>query len=360
MMRKQILLVALLAGLIATICYACSKGGGSSDPQPDNGFDKAAMLTNYADNLVIPGYTAMQSKVQDLDADIGTFLATPTDAGLQSAKAALKEAYLQFERIAVNQYGPAETYLLVNFLNTFPADTTKINANIQSGSYDFTSAGTVDQQGLSALDYLLAETGALQQFTGGNAAARKKYTQDIVARIKSLVDKTLADWKNTYRAQFVSNTRTDVGSPIGYLVNQFAYEMDQLKGPRIGWPFGKQSGGTVFADKCEAYYSGISKALAIENLSSLRKSYTGGDGKGIDDYLVSLKKEQLNADVLKQFDVTLAKLNAIPDPLSAAFTANKDLVDAAYKEVQLLLTLIKTDVASATGVRITYQDSDGD
>ncbi len=30
--------------------------------------------------------------------------------------------------------------------------------------------------------------------------------------------------------------------------------------------------------------------------------------------------------------------------MSAAFTANKDLVDAAYKEVQLLLTLIKTDV----------------
>jgi predicted lipoprotein len=143
-------------------------------------------------------------------------------------------------------------------------------------------------------------------------------------------------------------------------VNQFSYEMDQLKGPRIGWPFGKQSGGTVFADKCEAYYSGFSAALAVENLTSLRNSYTGGDGKGMDDYLVSLKKDQLNADVLKQFDVTLTKLKAIPDPMSAAFTANKDLVDAAYKEIQLLLTLLKTDVASATGVRITYQDSDGD
>jgi len=360
MIRKNILSVALVAGVMAIICFACSKGGGSSDPKPDNGFDKAAMLTNYADNLIIPGYTAMQSKVQDLDATLTTFLATPTDANLQLAKAALKNAYLQFEKVSVNQYGPAETYLLGNFINTFPADTTKINANIQSGTYDFTSAGTVDQQGLSALDYLLAETGALQKFTNGSAAARKKYVQDVIARIKSLVDKTLADWKNTYRAQFVGNTRSDVGSPIGYLVNQFAYEMDQLKGPRIGWPFGKQSGGTVFADKCEAYYSGFSAALAVENLTNLRNSYTGGDGKGIDDYLVSLKKDQLNTDVLKEFDVTLTKLKAIPDPMSAAFTANKDLVDAAYKEIQLLLTLLKTDVASATGVRITYQDSDGD
>ena len=96
MIRKNILSVALVAGVMAIICFACSKGGGSSDPKPDNGFDKAAMLTNYADNLIIPGYTAMQSKVQDLDATLTTFLATPTDANLQLAKAALKNAYLQF------------------------------------------------------------------------------------------------------------------------------------------------------------------------------------------------------------------------------------------------------------------------
>lgn len=359
-MRKNVLLVALTAGVISILCYACSKGGGSSDPQPDNGFDKTAMLTNYADNLVIPGYTALQSELKDLDGAVAAFLATPADASLQQVKTALKDAWLQFERVSVNQYGPAETYLLGNFVNTFPADTAKINANILSGNYDFNSPGTVAQQGLPALDYLLFEPGALQKFSGGNSTARKKYVQDIVARLKSLVDQTLADWKNTYRSEFIGNTRTDVGSPIGYLVNQFAYEMDQLKGPRVGWPFGKQSGGTVFADKCEAYYSGFTAALAIENLTSLRNSYTGGNAKGIDDYLVSLKKDQLNTDVLKQFDATLAKLKAIPEPMSAAFTNNKDLVDAAYKEIQLLLTLLKTDVASATGVRITYQDSDGD
>ena len=356
-MRKNTLFVMLATGAISIIFYACSKGGGSSDPQPETGFDKTAMLTNYADNLVIPGYTTLQTQLQTLDAAVATFLATPTDASQQQAQTAFKNAYLQFERVSVNQYGPAETYLLGNFVNTFPADTAKINTNIQSGTYNFASTGTVAQQGLPALDYLLFGPGAVQQLAN---AGRKKYVQDVLAQVKSLVDKTLADWKSTYRSQFISNTRSDVGSPIGYLVNQFAYEMDQLKGPRIGWPFGKQSGGIVFADKCEAYYSGFSAALAVENLTNLRNTYTGGNDKGIDDYLVSLKKDQLNTDVLKQFDVTLTKLKAIPDPMSAAFTANADLVDAAYKEVQLLLTLLKTDVASATGVRITYQDSDGD
>jgi predicted lipoprotein len=197
--------------------------------------------------------------------------------------------------------------------------------------------------------------------SGSTAANRKKYVQDVLARMKTLVNTVIADWQNTYRTQFIGNTRTDVGSPIGYMVNQFAYEMDQIKGPRIGWPYGKQSGGVIFADKTEAYYSGFSVALAVENLSSLKKAYGGdGSGKSIADYLVALKQEELNADVLQQFDVALDKLKAIPDPLSSAFTSHKDLVDAAYKEIQTLLTLIKTDVASATGVRITYQDSDGD
>ena len=53
-------------------------------------------------------------------------------------------------------------------------------------------------------------------------------------------------------------------------------------------------------------------------------------------------------------------LAEIPDPLSAALTSNAPLVDNAYKEIQKLLTILKTDVASATGVQITFMDNDGD
>jgi predicted lipoprotein len=136
--------------------------------------------------------------------------------------------------------------------------------------------------------------------------------------------------------------------------------MDALKGPRIGWPFGKQSNGIVFANKCEGYYSGFSAELAVANLTSLKNYFTGASANGIADYLVLLKKDQLNNDVLAQFDVALTALKAIPDPMSAAFTNNPAIIENAYKEVQKLLTLIKTDVASATGVQITYMDNDGD
>ena len=110
----------------------------------------------------------------------------------------------------------------------------------------------------------------------------------------------------------------------------------------------------------ELEHAGISAELAIANLSSLKNYYTGANGDGIADYLVLLKKQDLNNAVLAQFDLTLAALNAIPKPLSAAFVNNPALVEDAYKQVQKLLTLIKTDLASATAVQITYQDNDGD
>jgi predicted lipoprotein len=178
--------------------------------------------------------------------------------------------------------------------------------------------------------------------------------------MKQLVANTMTQWNGTYRNNFENSLKTDVGSSIGSLVNQFAYEMDALKGPRIGWPFGKQSNGIVFADKCEAYYSGLTRELAIANLTNLKKYFTGGTGSGIDDYLILLGKQQLNTDVLAQFDVAIGALQAIPDPMSAAFSGNPTAVESAYREVQKLLTFIKTDVASATAVQIAYMDNDGD
>ncbi len=359
-MNKKWLLVVCGVVTAVFIFSACNKKEADG---PDSGnFDKQAMLANYADNIIIPAYDSFALQFAVMETDANSFLATPSATTQDALRISFKNTYLRFEHVTACQFGPAEDpfIMFTNFVNTFPTNSTAIESNITAGTYDLQGNLSAEQQGLPALDYLFFSPNAVTKFADANSANRKKYVQDVMGRIKSLTTSLVNKWKSGYRDQFITNTKADVGSPIGYMVNQFAFEMDALKGPRIGYPFGKQSGGVVFADKCEAYYGGFSAALAVENLTSLKNMYMGGTGSGIDDYLVALKKEQLNADVLNQFDVTLGKLKAIPDPMSAAFTNNATLVNDAYKEVQLLLTLIKTDVASATAVRITYQDSDGD
>lgn len=375
---KKLRLITIVFIALAGFLYACSKSDKTDDNPPDpGGFDKTAMLTHYAGNIIIPGYTTMQQKITALQTASDAFLSAPSVATQATVKAAYIETHLQYERIAAFQFGPAETALLDVFLNYsggldynfntageltgFSIDSVTIEKNISTDSYDLATMtrSTLYSQGFPALNYLLLAPNAVAKF-GVNTASRVKYVKAVVSRLKSLVDNVSSAW-GTYRAEFISNTKTNVGSPIGNLVNQFAYQMDLLKGPRIGWPFGKQSNGIVFATKCEGYFAGNSVALAVENLSSLKKTYSGaGSGKGMSDYLVSLGKTSLNNDVLTQFDIAIAKLQLISDPLSSSLTSQAVAVDNAYKEIQKLLTLLKTDVASATAVQITFMDNDGD
>lgn len=376
-MRKIILIV--FASIAIILCmYSCSKSSSGADPGPGtvDGFDKTAMLKNYADTIIIPAYSTMQQKIAVLQTASDAFLNAPSALAQASLKAAYESAYLQYEKIAAFQFGPAETALLDVFLNFsggldynfntsgaltgFSIDSVTIENNIISGTYDLSSMtrSSFYAQGFPALNYLYFGPNAIAKFST-NTAKRNNYVNDVLTRMKMLVDKVATGWPS-YRTEFIANTKTNVGSPIGNLVNQFAYQMDLLKGPRIGWPFGKQSNGIIFASKCEAYFTGTSLALAIENLSSLKNTYTGSTGRGIDDYLVSLNKASLNNDVLAQFDAALSALRAIPNPLPASFSTNAPSIDAAYKEIQKLLTLLKTDVASATAVQITFMDNDGD
>jgi uncharacterized protein len=373
--KKFSLIVAFLAGTI--IFYACKKSTNGTESPVTGNFDKTAMLAYYADNIIIPGYSALQQKVITLQAASDAFVAAPSSSTQAAVKTAYSEAHLQYARVAVFQFGPAETNLLdvfVNFsggldysfttagqLTGFSIDSVTIENNISTNSYDLAAMtrSSLYSQGFPALNYLFFGPNAISKFSS-NTANRVNYVKAVVARLKSLVDKVATGW-TTYRTEFISNTKTNVGSPIGNLVNQLAYQMDMLKGPRIGWPFGKQSNGTVFATKTEAYFAGISLALAIENLSSLKNTFTaGGSEKGLSDYLRSLNQETLSNDVLAQFDVALAKLRLIPDPLPTSLTGHPAEVDQAYREIQKLLTLIKTDVASATAVQITFMDNDGD
>src|SRR5215217_2674094 len=311
-MRKAAFLIASLA-VFSISFYACNKedSGSGTDSAIVNGFNKTTMLTNYADNSIIPGYTAMQQKIAALQTASDAFLEAPSTATQAALKMAYTETHLQYERIAAYQFGPAETALLDVFLNFsggldysfttsgeltgFSVDSATIENNIITGNYNFSAMtrSSFYSKGFPALNYLYFEPDAIAHFRA-SAANRIKYVNDVLARMKTLVDKVAGDW-TAYRAGFIANTKTNVGSPIGNMVNQLAYQMDMMKGPRIGWPFGKQSNGIVFATKCEAYYAGISVTLAVENLSAAKRMYTAsGSGKGLSDYLVALNRSQLN------------------------------------------------------------------
>jgi predicted lipoprotein len=65
------------------------------------------MLTNYADNIIIPAYLKLQEDVDALVAGVDAFADAPSSATQDAVKAVYRQAYLSYENIEVFNFGPA-------------------------------------------------------------------------------------------------------------------------------------------------------------------------------------------------------------------------------------------------------------
>lgn len=372
--RTQLKLkIALLAFCIASVSVCCKKKekGDPAAEEPAATFDKQAMLLNYADNLILPAYTAFRISLDSLISAYDGFKDSGSLSDFQACKQKFTVAYLKYQRISIFGFGPGEdANIRVNF-NIFPADTQKIKANITGGSYNLSLASTIDAKGFPAIDYLFyghQSTELRQKELLNSENNRKKYVSDVLNDMSIKINAVVASW-GSYRNVFVSSLGTDVGSSIGFMINQINYELDYLKNAKIATPLGLRSGGTPLPGHCEAIYEGQSLKYALETLTTIEnvylgRSFTGNDGKGFDDYLDHLQIMHidlpLNAAIKLQFQIAREKMNAITNPLPQQVFDNSATVNTAYKELVKLLVLLKTDMPSGLGVVITYQDGDGD
>jgi uncharacterized protein len=347
----------------------CKKKATDEDLNPDDSFDKAAMLANYADNIIVPGYENFKKSVDSLDIASDLFVKDPTEINLKALQAVYLNAYIRYQAISTFEFGPADAELLRASVDIFPCDTTKINKKISAGNVDLSTVNDLDVKGFPALDFLLFNSQQnsniiLGRFTtAANAENAKKYISAVVAELKHKSDVINAGWSppgGNYSTTYKNNLGSSVGSSLGLMINQFNYNFENLKNARVGIPLGKKSLGVIYPNKVEAFYSGKSLALALEQLKSIENVYLGRgvngvDGLGFDDYLIALKTEHPSGQLS---DVIKAKINSIEEEL-LKFQGGVFSEMITQNPAQLTV-LIKVDMPSAFGVMITYEDNDGD
>lgn len=364
-----------LSLLLLTFVSGCKDK--KDDKQNDADFDRGTMLTNLGNNIIIPNYQDFSSKADQLSTAVETFNNNPDENNLIAVQNAFKAAYLSYAKICMLEFGPAEQQALRSTINIFPTDTVKINSNISAGGYNLDAISNAIATGFPAMDFLLFGTGKtnaeiVYRYTAdANAAQRKTYLAEVAAQIKTKANSIYNAWipgGGNYINTFVNATGTDIGSSVGLLVNQMNFELDNLKNARIGIPLGKQSLGTIYPEKTEAFYSGISVDLGLAQLKASQELFLGksgsSNGSGFDDYLnyvgAVYNGSSLSDAINNQFNTAITTLDNVPDPLSGSIVNNSTQVNSAYIEIQKLLVLYKTDLPSSLGVLITYNDNDGD
>lgn len=362
--------------ILASILYACGSDNSVTNTD-ENDFDRAEMLNNFGNNIILPSYEELKSNVDELNSSLDEFASDPNETMLSSAQNNLKEARLAWQNANVFQFGPAESNILRVILNTFPADTDKIDSNIESGDFNLNTIGNRDAAGFPALGYLLHGVGesdadVVAAYTDdSNADNRLQYLQENIDLIKSAVDATYEAWSpedGNFIAEFLdeSNAGVDVGSSLGQLINAFILHYERfIRDGKIGIPAGVRSANIPRPSAAEAFYGGYSVELAIENMRTVSRLYFGNSlngeqGLGLNDNLIALDAQDLADNTGTELNEAIASLEALSDPLSAQIETDNDPVLNAFQEMQDLVVLMKADMASRLGISITFQDNDGD
>jgi predicted lipoprotein len=368
----------LLAILVITQLSGCKS---DDDPSTsDNTKDRQEVLINWADNIIKPSYAGFKTKFDLLVLKADAFSVSPDNVTLSEFRTAWENAYIEWQKVELFEFGPADSQGMRSFFNIFPASTEKINTYITDPSQSLEVADSYSSQGFPALDYMINGIGAdddaiIAAYTSDeNAAKRIAYLNRIVSRMSTILSSVITEWNGSYRDTFVSKTGLDMGSSFGKVVNAFSLEYERfIRSGKIGIPAGVFSSGVVQPDKVEAYYrKNISKTLALTaNNASLNffnglGVLTSAEGPSFKTYLNALEAKDPTSGTLLatviagQFTEVNNSLDNLSENFSDEVQNNNVAMTDTYAAMQKLVRLLKLDMASAVSVTITYTDNDGD
>jgi len=349
----------IIFGLFVSALFlitACNK-----DKNKDE-FDKAALLQNFADNIIQPRYADFKTKIDSLEILFITFQSNPTEAKFEAIKTQWKACYLSFQCVKTFDFGPAMNTGFKGAIGTFPSDTTQISSNIASGTYNLATATNADAVGLAALDFLFYQTDAYLKLTTNESYSQ--YCIDVIQKMKEETDAVVNAW-TSFKSTFIASTGNESTSMFSMLVNDFCQDWEEAKAAKLGIPLGKYSLGIQRPEYIEARYSGYSLPILKASLSSIAEIYSGTgtngqDGIGFDDYLISLKKESLNSTIKDNFRVIDSNFYDFNTNLENELTQNPTALENLFNAISQQVVFIKTDMTASFGILITYQDNDGD
>lgn len=356
-----------LVGLCFIVACTSSSDDGPSTKSDD--FNRGALLTNLADNIIIPAFQDLKSDLNVLKADKDAFIANANQPNLDKLRISWLVAYKTWQSVEVFNIGKAEE-LQFNFqMNVYPTNTTDIENNINSGSYDLANVNNNDAVGFPALDYMLYgvadnDASILVKYQDVKYQA---YLSDLVDQMELLTNAVLEDWITSYKNTFISSTQNTVTSVVNKFVNDFIFYYEKgLRANKFGIPAGNFS-SVPLPDRVEAFYKGdVSKELALESLNAIQdlfngKAYEGTtSGESFKSYLIHLERSDLATLINSRFDDARQKIEAIDDSFVNQINTDNTKMTLAFDALQLAVVSLKVDMLQAFNISVDFVDADGD
>jgi predicted lipoprotein len=364
---KRVYLSWVAVAVVSTFTFLVSCNGEEEIDQA--GFDRSAMLSAYATDLIIPNFQDLQASVNEFNAAVSNFNESQTVSNLEALQSSWAAAVRDFQHCSAFGFGPGSLPLgpFATVIGVFPVDETQVEANIQNPDFNLAASFDRDVRGFYAIEYLIfRENLTNEEVVGTFDAGRIDYLLTITAEVKTTVDAIVAAWEGPYLEEFTTNDGTSAGSPVSLMYNEFVKDYENLKNFKVELPAGLTAGQSSPNPRLvEAYYSGISTELIREHFESSKniwygRSRAGEDFTGFEEYLAST----VGGPAL--IETTKAKIAEI-DAAIAAIPAGELSDHVGSTEVQSLRDQLqsntanfKSSMSSLLGISITFNSGDGD
>ena len=130
MLKKIAVLVTISVGLLIGCSDNSSSDSTSSQTSQTVWEQKSQMLTNWADNFIIPNYQNLSNKLSALETSVAAFNTNPNSQTLEATRVSWLEAYKSWQHVEMFNIGPAEQTYYHLKMNVYPASTENIDALI--------------------------------------------------------------------------------------------------------------------------------------------------------------------------------------------------------------------------------------
>lgn len=333
-------------------------------------YTTSSLLADISNNLIIPKYNNLDSKISALQTAAATYTATPDVTNLNLVRNAWIEADFAYRQIEWAYFGPAyipyNVYLyLDSFSRAFPIDPTSIESKITSNL----APNGLRVDGLDAVEYLLFKDNVGTTNTAFADTNRKTYLTKLIQDIKTQTSLLLFHWDKSRTSSFYySFTNAGKGSRdypntkdgLTELTNQIVFFCNTIVDIKIAEPSGLRVTNLGVKDitKVETPYANLSLDSLLQNLQGLSDL---GD-VGLYRFL-GLRSETVVPRLKEQIKVTSASVTSLKTKYGTfqnAITTGGSDVELMLNEFKKLRVLITTEVISSLGGTIGVSSNDGD
>jgi predicted lipoprotein len=356
----------------ALVFVALALAGCSQSQTAKERDTRRILLDGLGEQVFMPRYVEFEERAQEVERQASALCESPSEETLGAARDAWWQARAPWKRnetVAFGPYMPPDS--LGSAIDFWPCRTTSVETVL--GGTDPIDSGLLGAaaKGLPVMEYLLfdPEIDVVVESEPGSrrceyvAAVGSDLAADATA-MREAWDPAAGDFLGELvEAGRGSETYDSIEMALGEVVNRLVYDIEAVRGEKLGVPLGNRTEGVIQPDLAESRFSGRSIEDVRDSVRGVEEVCFGADvedAKSLVRYLEGIGRDDLGPALREAFDASYAALDRIPEPLTEAITTDPASVQAAEDALGEVQRLIQVDVIAAMGLMLTFTDADGD